>query len=418
MDRGGRPDNRLAFWADHPYAGYVAGSVGVCAGALLRWLLFSATQPNANIAGQVGADFGVLIYITVAAAVGWRWGRPAGAATALVGVLLLALPTPWKPEWTLAGRVLAALLLGAKAALFLWALTREQAARVQATARKAFLEREVVRLSAAEQKALALQQRAVTVADEQRAVLSLLQKETLNASAPRIQGLRIDLAYEPATAADTLVGGDFYNIFRLSPARAAVILGDITGKGAQAAASGLVVSSMLRAFFAETRSPATALRRLNAALIEDPEFSSFATLFAAIVDGEQNTLTYANAGQEPPCLLSPTGNLVRLEATGLAVGTLPDEEYEEITVPVPPGHTLIAFTDGLTEIRLPDGSWMEPGLLYARLSEMGGWPPAEITRRTLAWARTQAAGRLRDDAALLVVEWEQRPSVLSSRSEA
>jgi serine phosphatase RsbU (regulator of sigma subunit) len=281
-----------------------------------------------------------------------------------------------------------------------------------------FLEREHDRLVASEQKAAALQQRAAQIADEQRAVLSTLQKETLNAHSPRIRGLRFDLAYEPATAPDTLVGGDFYNIFRLSETRAAVILGDITGKGAHAAASGLVVSSMLRAFFAETRSPALVLRRLNAVLVGDPDFSAFATLFAAVVDGAANTLVYANAGQEPPCLLSPLGNVSRLEAVGgLAVGTLPDEEYEEAIVSVPPGHVLVAFTDGLTEIRRPDGNWMDPKLLDVRLSELGGHPPHEITRRVLAWARTQAGGRLRDDVALLAIEWEQAATALAPRPE-
>jgi sigma-B regulation protein RsbU (phosphoserine phosphatase) len=151
-------------------------------------------------------------------------------------------------------------------------------------------------------------------AEEQRTVLMTLQRETLHASAPRIQGLTIDLVYEPAYS-QTLVGGDFYNIYRLSDTRAAVILGDVNGKGAHAAANGLVISSMLRAFFAETPSPAAALQRLNAVLTRSPDFRTMATLFAAIVDGAQNTVVYANAGQEPPCLVGPWGNVTVLETT-------------------------------------------------------------------------------------------------------
>ena len=391
-----------------PLVGVAAGALGVGAGTLLRWG-FSAL-------GGPSADFGVAIYLSVAATVGWVWGKAPAVAAALFGAILL-LTLPADPNnMTLVGHVLAAGLLLSKLALFLYALEHEQAARVQATAHMRFLERERDRLAQAEQKAAAHQQRAAQVVEEQRAVLATLQKETLNAHSPRIHGLRFDLAYEPATASDTLVGGDFYNIFRLSDTRAAVILGDITGKGAHAAASGLVVSSMLRAFFAETRSPAVVLRRLNAVLVGDPDFSAFATLFAAIVDGAANTLVYANAGQEPPCLLSPLGNVTRLtDAGGLAVGTLPDEEYDEVTISVPPGHALIAFTDGLTEIRRPDGTWMDPKLLDVRLSELGGYPPHEITRRMLAWARTQAGGRLRDDAALLAIEWEQAATPLAPR---
>jgi serine phosphatase RsbU (regulator of sigma subunit) len=390
--------------------GVAAGAFGVGAGTLLRWGFAAAGGPS--------ADFGVAIYLSVAAAVGWVWGKKPAVAVALFGTVLL-LTIPADPDrMTPTGHVFAAVLLLGELALFLYALDQERAARVRAMAQMRFLEREHDRLAASEQKAAALQQRAAQIADEQRAVLSTLQKETLNAHSPRIRGLRFDLAYEPATAPDTLVGGDFYNIFRLSDTRAAVILGDITGKGAHAAASGLVVSSMLRAFFAETRSPALVLRRLNAVLVGDPDFSAFATLFAAIVDGAANTLVYANAGQEPPCLLSPLGNVSRLEAVGgLAVGTLPDEEYEEAIVSVPPGHVLVAFTDGLTEIRRPDGNWMDPKLLDVRLSELGGHPPHEITRRVLAWARTQAGGRLRDDVALLAIEWEQAATALAPRPE-
>lgn len=388
--------------------GIAAGAAGVAAGTLLRWLLFLASERS--------ADFGLVIYLAVAVAAGWVWGKAPALSTALLGAVLLMTIRLNVP---LAGQMIAVLLLGISLTLFLYALQREQAARVRASALAGFMERDRDRLAQAEQKAATLQQRAAHIAEEQRAVLATLQKETLNASAPRIRGLRFDLAYEPATAPDTLVGGDFYNIFRLSETRAAVILGDITGKGAQAAAAGLVVSSMLRAFFAETRSPAVVLRRLNNVLVSDPDFPAFATLFAAIVDGAQNTLVYANAGQEPPCLLSPLGNITRLDAVGgLAVGTLPNEEYDEATIPVPPGHTLIAFTDGLTEIRRPDGTWMDPKLLDVRLSELGGNPPHEITRRTLAWARTQAGGRLRDDVGLLAIEWEQAPTPLAPRPES
>ncbi len=416
-ERAPQPNGGQGGWRDWfsrlrdggPLAGIAVGAVGVGVGTLPRLLLLLATGKT--------ADFGVAIYLTIAAATGWVWGRvPAIVAGLLGAVLLLAFPAD-RAKMAPAGHVFGALLLLGLLTLFLYALAREQAARVRATAHAGFLERERERLAHAEQRAAAHQQRAARVADEQRAVLATLQKETLAAHAPRIRGLRFDLAYEPATASESLVGGDFYNIFRLSDTRAAVILGDITGKGAQAAAAGLVVSSMLRAFFAETRSPAVVLSRLNAVLAADPDFSAFATLFVGIVDGAANTLIYANAGQEPPCLLSPLGNVTRLtEAGGLAVGTLPDEEYDELTVPIPPGHTLIAFTDGLTEIRRPDGTWMDPKLLDVRLSELGGHPPHEITRRVLAWARTQAGGRLRDDAALLAIEWEEPATLLAPRS--
>ncbi len=396
-----------------PIGGIVAGTVAVVLLTVVRWLLQDMTRRGSSSAP--GEDFGVLLYFGAAAAAAWVWGWRAALFTTLLGALALPLPLI-EPRMTGAGSVISICFLLLAMGLFFYALRREQEARVRAEAQVKVLTRERDRLELSEQRAAALQQRAQAVAHEQQMVLATLQKETLTASAPRIRGLRMDLVYEPASGAG-LVGGDFYNIFRLSETRAAVILGDITGKGAQAAASGLVVSSMLRALFAESRSPAAVLRRLNNALVEDPDFTSFTTLFAAIVDGEKNTVVYANAGQEEPCLLGPMGQIARLEVTGPVVGMLPESDYEERSLTVPPGHTLVAFTDGLTEIRQSDGTFVDPNRTYARLSEIGGYPPSAITRQMIAWARALSGGKLRDDAALLAIEFEEKPHPLSVRLE-
>ena len=168
-----------------------------------------------------------------------------------------------------------------------------------------------------------------------------------------------------------------------------------------------MVSNMLRAFFRESSSPAEVLRRLNAALVADPNFSLLATLFAAVVDGEEGILVYANAGQEPPCILNPCGTATQLETTGMAIGILADAPYEERLLRVPSGHTLAAFTDGLTEIRMPDRRWMDPERAYERLAELAALEPEEIVRDMIVWARSMAIGGvLRDDAALVAIQFE------------
>ena len=387
---------------EHPWAGVSVVAVALTLLAILR--------PLFNQLGESGhTDFGFLLALTKTIIVGWLFGRKAAFVTLLLCVtLLLAFPLNPGP----ASQAVGILLLVLSAGLFLYVLGREQNQREEAERQAAQLTQERDALERARVETARARHQSEEVAREQRQVLATLQKETLNADGPRIRHLSFDLAYVPA-GTQPLIGGDFYNIFRLSDTRAAVILGDIAGKGAQAAAAGLVVSSMLRAFFTETRSPAEALRRLNTVLTTDGDFRTMATLFAAIVDGATCSVVYANAGQERPCILSPWGNVTILETTAMTLGSLPDDEIEERTLAVPPGHTLVAFTDGLTEVRQPDGSWMDPGLIYTRLAELGGYPPDQITREMLAWAKERSGGDLRDDAALLAITFEEKVSPFS-----
>lgn len=378
-----------------PSVGVVVGTVGVLLITFLRAVLQHSE-------GGRSLDFTFLLSLIVTVVVGRGWGR---AAALVVGGIALVLGFTYN-ERTLIGRqVLGSTIFALASGMFVYALDREQRARADAEAQAASLAEERDRLTRAQAEAQAAHRRAEQSAAEQREVLERLQSHTLAASDPNIKGLTFSLAYEPASSA-AMIGGDFYNILRLSDTSAAVVLGDITGKGGRAAADGLIVSNMLRAFFAESRSPADVLRRLNRALVEDPDFTSLATLFAATLDGETNTLVYANAGQETPCLLSPWGVVTPLEAAGPPVGSFADAEYAEGTHTVPRGHTLIAFTDGLTEVRLPDGSWMDPRRTYVKLAELAGSPPSAITRQMIAWARTVSGGNLRDDAALLAITFE------------
>jgi sigma-B regulation protein RsbU (phosphoserine phosphatase) len=350
--------------------------------------------------GAVTLDFTPLLALIVTVLVGQVWGRTAAVATAGLNVVfILAYPLGMNPP----RRAIGIPLFLAVSAWFLYLIERERASRARAEAQAAALARERDHLEHLRRQTAAQQRAADEASAEQRTVLLTLQRATLVGTDPGIPGARFALAYAPATAAG-LVGGDFYNVFRLSPTRAAVVLGDVTGKGARAAAAGVVLSSMLRAFFAESQSPGDVVRRLNAAVADDPEFPLLATLFAAVVDGPERSVVYANAAQEPPCVIGPWGNIALLESTGPAVGTFADTVYEERRIVVAPDYTLVAFTDGLTEIKLPDDTWMNPQRTYAKLAEMGGSPPGEIVRTLIEWAReTSNEGRLRDDAALLAI---------------
>lgn len=376
----------------------IGGIIGVVAAAL-----FTLVRAALHFKGIQDAIPVFIYYLSAAALVGSRWGRTATIVTALAGLVFLHAFRMEVPRVrSLVGIPFYLFVTGFLAYLLQNAL--EARSRAEEHAETMRDERDQHREAADE--AVTQYHLSQEASREQRRILQMLQRGTLVAAEPGIEGLSFAVAYEPARAS-ALVGGDFYAVFALSPARLAVVLGDVTGKGVEAAASGVMVSNMLRAFFRESSSPAEVLRRLNAALSADPEFTLFTTLFAAVVDGRDCSVVYANAGQEPPCILGPEGELTRLETTGVTIGVLPDARYEECRLEVPPGCTLAAFTDGLTEIRLADKTWIQPDAAYERLAELCALPPEEIVRDMIVWARSVAPGGiLRDDAALLAIRFE------------
>jgi serine phosphatase RsbU (regulator of sigma subunit) len=387
-------------WRD-PGVGILAGVAAVVLLTILSYTLPGPDRPNVEAA--------LLLSLTATAVTGWVWGRIAAVVTLSVAMLFFIAIHAFNSHGLPTARLSVGTgLLVLTSGVVAYALDRERSARLAAERRIAPLARERDRLLRLQQQAEVEIRRAEEATREQSRVLLLLQKETLTASTPRVPGLSFALAYVPASSA-ALVGGDFYNIYRLSDRRVAVILGDVTGKGAPAAAAGVMVSSMLRALFAESQSPANVVQRLNAALVDAPDFPLLATLFAAVVDGETGTVTYANAAQEYPCVVSAWGKVTRLEEASAAVGAFSDTRYREVTLSLAPGDTLVAFTDGLTEIRDHGNRWVDPGLVYTQLADLGGSPPQEVVNKVLAWARSIAAqGALRDDAALLAIRFEGR----------
>ena len=180
---------------------------------------------------------------------------------------------------------------------------------------------------------------------------SLIQRDLLPQELPDLQGWQLAAHYE----ASREVGGDFYDFIELPDGRWGLTVGDVTDKGIPAALVMATCRSMLRGV-AQTNgglAPGQVLRATNSLIHKDIPAGMFVTCLYAILDPASGRVTYANAGQTLPYVLSHSG-VVELRATGLPLGLFPVAEYEEFETVLDPGDVLLLHTDGLVEAHNPD----------------------------------------------------------------
>ncbi len=173
-----------------------------------------------------------------------------------------------------------------------------------------------------------------------------LQQHLLPACCPIIQGLHLAARWEPARE----IGGDLYDFLPLANGHTAIIIGDVSGKGAAAALYSALAIGLLRLLAQQHSSPATLMRALNLALLDRKVESNYLTLLCARWDVDSQSLITANAGMPLPILLAG-GHAAEQRVVGIPLGLLGDTEYEEIAVPLAPGDGVIFCSDGITDDR-------------------------------------------------------------------
>ncbi|MBC8074492.1 MAG: PP2C family protein-serine/threonine phosphatase, partial [Chloroflexales bacterium] len=145
------------------------------------------------------------------------------------------------------------------------------------------------------------------------------------------------------------VGGDFYSYLALSQGRAAIAIGDISGKGVGAALLMALTSSLVESHARQSESPAQVLAALNAALTPRLKANRMnAALLYAVLDPASRQLTVANAGMIAPILLGGQG-VRMLDIGGLPIGALAGATYRDHTLTLDPGETLLFVSDGVVE---------------------------------------------------------------------
>jgi PAS domain S-box-containing protein len=190
-----------------------------------------------------------------------------------------------------------------------------------------------------------------------------LQTSLLPPSLPAIPGLEVSAHYQPALAGME-VGGDFYDVFDTG-GDWAVVVGDVCGKGPEAAAVTATVRWTLRSIAMDIRQPAQVLRKLNEAMVHQHLDDRFCTVaYTRVVPTSQGVrLSVCRGGHPAPLVLRSTGEIESVGAPGSLIGVLDDVQLWEETTQLHPGDAFIMYTDGVTEARQNGEQFGESGLL-------------------------------------------------------
>ncbi len=221
-----------------------------------------------------------------------------------------------------------------------------------------------------------------------------------------VEGITAHGLYSSATEA-ALVGGDFYDLIRLPNRRACVILGDVSGKGVEAASVSAAVRTALGAYAWEGQPPARMVRLLNDFLLGFSRLETFATLFVGVIDLARATLTYCSAGHPPAIFLrEDPREMFTLDEQSGVVGAFRGMSYHDGRVRLREGDRLLLYTDGVTEARSPSGAFFgEQGLRDAVMEEAGG-DYEHMLDRLLARLDVFTARSLDDDVAMVTLRFD------------
>jgi sigma-B regulation protein RsbU (phosphoserine phosphatase) len=171
-----------------------------------------------------------------------------------------------------------------------------------------------------------------------------LQFRLLPPTLPKLDNLDIAAKFVPARA----IGGDLYDFVKYSMARTAIVIGDVSGKGAPAAIYAALVSGILRSHAPIEPGPAEMLSAVNFSLGERRIESQFVSLIYAVWDDRNRTLQVANSGLPRP-IYCHDGKIDVIEATGLPLGLFDDADYDEFTFRAKPGDMFVFFSDGILD---------------------------------------------------------------------
>lgn len=183
----------------------------------------------------------------------------------------------------------------------------------------------------------------------------VVQRALLPHQVPTIPGLDLAAYSRPAE----IVGGDYFDFLRFRDGAHGLAIADVAGKGVSAGLLVASVQTVLRTHVTERDSPADVLTYLNRFFAHNIHFTTFVTLFLGHFDQRTRTLTYANAGHNPPLLFRNGGGhadgVQQLPPTGAAIGLIEECDFTTGVVTLQPGDLLLLYTDGVIDAQNSEG---------------------------------------------------------------
>ena len=193
--------------------------------------------------------------------------------------------------------------------------------------------------------ALGVRDRLVAIQNELD-VAKNMQQSILPAIFPSEAGYKVYGTMRPARN----IGGDFFDLMRLQFDRIGLVVADVSDKGVAAGLFMMSTRTLLKGAAVGKGHPGEVLTEINNLLVADNETGMFVTVLYSVFDPKSGRLTYASGGENPPLIIHADGTSDELPTTGgIVLGVAPGYEYQENTIDIAPGDSVIFVTDGVTE---------------------------------------------------------------------
>jgi len=238
---------------------------------------------------------------------------------------------------------------------------------------------------------------------QRSAIARTLQASLLPPHLPEIPGLETGALYRAAGEGSD-VGGDFYDLFTVADDEWIAVIGDVCGKGAEAAAVTALARYTIRAAGARRRSPAAILGWLNEAMRRQDIAGRFCTITCVHLDLSRPVIraTVACGGHPPALVVRGPGKVEAVGAGGTLLGLLPDPKLIDVRAELRAGDSLVLYTDGITEARAPDRLLDETDLGRV-LGAAARQPVQRMVEQLAAYAVGKDGVPPRDDLAVLAL---------------
>lgn len=233
-------------------------------------------------------------------------------------------------------------------------------------------------------------------------IADILQGSLLGKVKDRIGSYEFETLYRAAFD-EARVGGDFYDVFELLGGKIAIVMGDVSGKGLNAAVQVAMAKCNIRGRLYDCPDPSVALTHVNNTLVYDMSVEGFVTVFVGVLDAGSKTLTYSNAGHEPAILWNSNGRQADLLGpTGPLLGMIQGSVYTAQTVALGRGDEILLGTDGLFELRCGHDYMRIEHLIeiYTELKQAKDFSALKLVNEVVRFCGSD----LRDDIAVLRVD--------------
>lgn len=234
-----------------------------------------------------------------------------------------------------------------------------------------------------------------------------LQRSLLPPHLPEIPGFEVGAEYLPLGEANE-VGGDFYDVINNINNGWICSIGDVRGKGAEAAAVMALAHYTIRAVTMRDDRPANILASLNEALLQQLPENRFCTAACLRLEPQDDKpgvgVDVSCAGHPPPIILRVDGGLEEVNCSGKALGVFEDAELDQLSLRLMPGDTILLYTDGVTEARAPDGEFFGEDRLRALLRSCLGQDAPTLAAKVKSEILAFQDGDPRDDLAIMVLK--------------